>query len=396
MNSILTMVSLRFLVVVAVLGASLSAISSPAAPEASQVDEFRGKLRNGLTFARRVAVEKLGNLGPAASSAIPELAAVLTDDSDQMTRIRAAWALGQIKAPLDQVAPALLRALPDEDSVVARSAAQALGGLGPAVLPYVVKELKSEEPAARLAAAELHLHFASDSPDPVLPIFGDLLSNPRADLRLRSLIAINRIGVKAAPLVPRLLSALADTDPGVRSAAVRAIGAVKPDQDAVRKIAALLAAEPSKPVRQTVAEVLGTNCVSHPEALTALINAFKDKDDRTRAVACAAAARFGPKSVPSLVEAARASSQQNRIRRAAIETLMMVGPDAEAAVPELQAYLLKDDDWLVRHHAAAALGAIAPRTKEGVQALEHAARKDPHSEVRTEAERSLAKIQGCP
>ena len=32
----------------------------PVAPEASQVDEFRGKLRNGLTFTRRVAVEKLG------------------------------------------------------------------------------------------------------------------------------------------------------------------------------------------------------------------------------------------------------------------------------------------------------------------------------------------------
>src|SRR5204863_38983 len=110
---------------------------------------------------RRHAIQVLGEIGPAAKSAIPALGG-LAKDSSAWLRQAAALALGRI-GDADAV-PALMRFLEDEIWCVRAEAAVALGKLGPAanavamlcaVAPDAVEDFATPLALVRQALAAL-------------------------------------------------------------------------------------------------------------------------------------------------------------------------------------------------------------------------------------------------
>jgi len=373
------------------LAAAEAEAATPAA--ADRVAGLRAKLGSELTFGRRVAIEKLGNLGPAASAAVPELVGILSDDPDEMARVRAAWALGQIKEPRGEVVPALVAALSSLTDPVSRSAADAILSCGKESLPFLAKSIASGDEAVSLSAAELHLRLDPGDAAAVLPTFTRFMDHADAPFRLHSIVAIGVIGTEAAALTGALEARLRDDDEGVRMAAVRALGEMKPGDGSIRAIAAVLEGDDSKVVRFTAAEILGSAGAGNGDALRALVGALDDGDKRTRACVVDALALFGASAVPPLRAAAQEESTHNVIRIAALEALALLGAEAEPALDDLIGFLASDDDWIVRHRAATALWKIGNASEAVASALRQAKDEDPRTDVKIIAAHALRQLE---
>jgi HEAT repeat protein len=388
-----------------VLAAALTVLATPpraeggdstalsvSARSADDIQRWRAKLRTDFPLSRRLAIERLGELGKTAGAAVPDLARILGQDSDLTNRARAAWALGAIGTPADEVVSALLSALKDDSPLVPLSAAKALAQVGRPATAELTRALGSDHANTRLTAAEILAHADEPSRAELADVLDPFLNHPRADFRARALAAAAALGQGGADLLPRVFSSLEDESWQVRAAGARALAAISHDADGVRAIARSLRSDESKEVRCTAAELLGSVGPDHPAALAALVDAFDDGDKRTRALSSLSAAAFGAEAVPAILAAAGKPSLQNRIRCAALDALHEMGPSASSAVPELLVYL-RDEDWLVRHSAATALGAIGSPTRECVEALKTAQKMDPHQGVRQASGHALARFQ---
>jgi HEAT repeat protein len=106
--------------------------------------------------ARRLqAVEQLGQMGPLAASATPELVRALKGD-DIPLRAEAATALGHIHSSPDTVIPLLMTCLDDPSGPVRAGAAGALGEYGPqakGAVPKLVPLLKTQDKDLRRATS---------------------------------------------------------------------------------------------------------------------------------------------------------------------------------------------------------------------------------------------------
>src|ERR1700741_1543269 len=139
----------------------------------------------------RQTFEIIRRIGPPA---IPLLVDLLRHERTDFRRF-AADAFIDLAPDTESIQPALRRALRDEDSLVARDAARALGALGQRASPSVgalVKTLSHQEPYVRIYAAE----------------------------------ALASIGPQAAAATNDLAIALVDPIPGVRWAAGEALASI--------------------------------------------------------------------------------------------------------------------------------------------------------------------------
>jgi HEAT repeat protein len=105
---------------------------------------------------RHGAALNLGRMGPAATSAVPQLLTALCDE-DQFVRTAAVCALGHICPQDDAVLTALGAALQDQSAMVRRRTLDTLGEIGPparALLPAVQEALHDSEPEVRQAASD--------------------------------------------------------------------------------------------------------------------------------------------------------------------------------------------------------------------------------------------------
>src|SRR5262249_29501425 len=120
---------------------ALGHIGPDAAPAQSALV---GALRDADRFARRYAAFALGRIGPKAQAAVPDLAQVLTEDTQPEVRRAAAEALAQLGAHGAAVS-SLAEALKDKDVEVRRSAANALSNMerdAKSALPSLQQALK--------------------------------------------------------------------------------------------------------------------------------------------------------------------------------------------------------------------------------------------------------------
>ena len=302
---------------------------------ASQVVKFVATLENVLFWKKRAAAAvTLGQIGPVAAEAVPQLVQALLKDRDSDVRRAAAAALGQIGPVAAEAVPQLVQAsLKDGDSDVRRAAAAALGQIGP------------------LAA------------EAVPQLVQVLLKDRDSDVRRAAATALGQIGPLAAEAVPQLVQAsLKDRGWRVQMAAAAALGQIGP-------VAA--------------------------EAVPQLVQAsLKDGDSDVRRAAAAALGQIGPvaaEAVPQLVQASLKDGDSD-VRRAAAAALGQIGPLAAEAVPQLVQVLLKDRDSDVRRAAATALGQIGPLAAEAVPQLVQALLKDRDSDVRRAAAAALSQI----
>jgi HEAT repeat protein len=165
----------------------------------------------------------------------------------------------------------------------------------------------------------------------------------------------------------------------LRDEAVKALGAIAPDDQAVlKRIADLLSdrsenGEISATARRTLAKV-GAPAI--PVLIDKLEARWDDSDEEevlgTWAWAALALAEVGRPALPAVVEALRHPSR----RMGAAEALRVMGQNAAVeAVPALIAHV-DDPDRHVRCGVFVALQQMGPAARQAIQALTAAARED--------------------
>jgi HEAT repeat protein/outer membrane protein assembly factor BamB len=170
--------------------------------------------------------EIIRRIGPPA---IPLLAELLRQGRAS-TRRSTVDVLIDLAPDTERIQPVLRRALRDEDSLVARDAARALGALGKKATPSVsalVKALWHEEPHVRLYAAEA---LASIGPKAgkATKDLARAVGDPIPGVRWAACEALATIGPAAQPAVPQLIEALKDEFLYVRICAAGALGSIGP------------------------------------------------------------------------------------------------------------------------------------------------------------------------
>jgi hypothetical protein len=92
------------------------------------------------------------------------------------------------------------------------TAADALGRIGPPAVPALVEALKSPEAEVRLKAIEVLARMGNDAKD-ATPDLIRLLDDPDERIRKAATRALGIIGPEAAPAVPALMRSLMQPDP---------------------------------------------------------------------------------------------------------------------------------------------------------------------------------------
>ena len=140
---------LRAVTVVLSLLTVIAVGAQEATFEGKILTEWIAQLKDGDWDERIIAAWALGEIGPAAAPAVPELIKALQDE-DQDVRRYAAHALGTIGQETEAVRAALRRALNDEDEGVREQAAWALeqigAGPGEAPAPITTPTPPTEQP----------------------------------------------------------------------------------------------------------------------------------------------------------------------------------------------------------------------------------------------------------
>jgi HEAT repeat protein len=207
-------------------------------------------------------------------------------------------------------------------------------------------------------------------------------------VRAASAEALGALGPAERPAVATLFASLEDGSETVRHAAAQALARLKAEPgDVPRLVAALASSDPY--VATFAAWTLGNMGGKAADAVPALAHALAR--EKTDAVVSAALARIGPAAaaaVPVLVEELRSEDPDRRWRAA--RTLGRIGPASAVAVP-LLTQALTDGNAAVRQHAARALGRIGPAAHSAAAALQRAT-GDADEAVRREARRALDQL----
>jgi HEAT repeat protein len=189
------------------------------------------------------------------------------------------------------------------------------------------------------------------------------------ETRWHAIFSLGAIGAKAGDAVPGLAKILRDHPDGrTRSEAALALTKMAPaSKPAVPSLADALS-DKDFFVRWNAAMALFQLHSEARPAVPALINAVKDKKNKTNlntfpstidevaALALGRASAGTPDGVPVLLEALK-NAEAPVTRMAMTRALGEVGPEAKAAVPQLQ-LMCKDSDFWVREAAKESLRKI--------------------------------------
>jgi len=191
---------------------------TPPVPEPGEVERLLETLVTGSEEERRAAVDRLGNLRPAA--AVPGLVAAL-EDSSAAVRMRAASALANLGDP--RVAAAVLPLLRDPDEDVRQRAASTLGNLGdPVAVSGLMAVAADPDEHVRQAVAGALGQLGDRRA--TLPLI-ELLADPDEHVRRTAAGALGDLGDPGARSA--LAAASRDPDPHVRRSAVESLGELR-------------------------------------------------------------------------------------------------------------------------------------------------------------------------
>jgi HEAT repeat protein len=274
---------------------------------------------------------------------------------DPIARLFASHALAEVGA---LAVPTLVKALDEGGEDVRASAAAALAMIGPPAADAaeaLVRALRDNVPGSREALVGIGL--------PAVPALKVALKDENADVRMRAVRALGRIGHRAQVNVPELAEMLGDRDRDVRIFAVKSLGMI------------------GAPASESAAELAVT---------------LMDKDEHVREVSAGTLRILDPSArsvLPALKEALENEDPKRRLL--AVSALGRIGPAAKDAVSGL-VKTLDDEDLEVRYATASALGDIGPAARVAIPALERWLRpeRSRYPILRAAAAEALAKIRG--
>jgi hypothetical protein len=234
-------VGLRAMLLAAtVLCVSVAAFLAPVrrlepqvAVPSEEVRELERQLCDPAEEVRAFAAERLGDLGPEASSAAASLLRA-AEDISMNVRANAIWAFLRVSGAADLSMPLTYY------NGIRLPSAPILAGLGPeqaaAVVPLLLDLLAADcdADADRLDRDRLPIesliHISLPAPT-VVPALIERLGNERAKVRTASAEQLLRLGPLAKEAAPALKARLHDRDPACAAACAAALGAIAPDDD---------------------------------------------------------------------------------------------------------------------------------------------------------------------
>lgn len=240
-------------------------------------------------------------------------------------------------------------------------AIEALGKLGPEVIPTLLVALKDRDAAVRDGAVQALALLKPDNGEVLTAIIG-ALHDRDAWVRQRAVQALGKTGKSSPIALEALVDALKHQDTMVRRAAVQALA----PQDANRE--QFVTTFQSGGMMSMMQQVPGPGTIpplglTQAATIPGLIAALDDSDSYVRLRAAEALARLTPpakESLPALVE--QLSDRESSIQQLAGQTLEALGPKAAEMAPALRG-LLKGKDPVVRVITARVLGRTGPEGK---------------------------------
>jgi uncharacterized protein (TIGR02996 family) len=303
----------------------------------------KGKSRGDTAAARREAVAVLGVLR-AKRSAQDELAKGL-DSADDAERLAAVEAMAKLRTRT--AASSLCKVLADESAEVRRAAAHQLQWIASPSMTYAVEPLRKA------------------------------LADEQLGVRSSAVMALGRIGPKAAAAVPDLIRLLNGADTTLRRIVIDALGQVGVGTPEV--LEALLAA-----LRDTETQPLAINALARwpaiPTSAAPALLEFIRKPNSGTAYWDAQLTQSGLKVLslitpppPEVLEALRAQLIGSGAH-AAVEALGKLGPPAAALLPALVAAFHEPGPHCDAYTLAKAIGRIGG---DGIAALTEALDREP-------------------
>jgi HEAT repeat protein len=330
-------------------------------------------------------------LAAPGGRALPVLARIL-EARPGTFRTEAARAHGLFTSSVPEAQPVLLQALRQDDKLVRRAAAEALGQFGVAGLPFLVKALNNENARVREGAARA-LGFLGPAAQPALARLRDLLKDEEPPVRVQAALALweierkpeaplmvlqvtmidvdlpdrweamealAQIGSEARPpirgMTEVVLKGVKDRDARVRVLAVRGLWRREGQPKNIVPLLREPASDRDPFVRQTALETLA-EMPPDREIVGLLTQSFEDRDPSVRQTGFAALVRGGKASVEFLIPGL--SNRTPQVRAGTARVLGKIGPDARPALPALQK-LTEDPEESVRSAAQRALREITP------------------------------------
>lgn len=364
-----------------------------------------GALKSSNENLSYYAIHGLSKFPSAARKAIPALAKIVTESSQERSRVTAARTLGELGLAAMEAAPALMTALENKKTTwgdLAPTAAGALARIGrrdPRLAKTIAVHLADTNDYDRRWA----IVSLGSLPDAELSELGAPLTarlqDPDPTVRSQAAWLLSRSTAAAKGHYRQLTQVLSDADPYVRYNALAALAFMTHDAVRLTPVFAKALSDPDHRVRVTAVWGLGRlrrapreiydvlkdrsqtvrfhaavahACMDLPDGgLKGLIEAGPDKDapadlERERGLACLAR-----REVYAIKNAIWGLSHSDpKWRRYYVSILGRKGPAAQLAVPALK-QALKDKDAGVRSEAAAALACI---TKHEACCLEESQR----------------------
>ncbi len=310
-----------------------------------------------------VCVIALGEIGPAARTAVPALLVAL-DDEDRDMRKAASFSLAGI-APENQAVRKALRGFLDkegdrfdDDSLIillrlgtpaaelARrfadyheqdkpkgrhvrpNPARWLAKIRSGDIPFLAELLAHEDAAMRSFAARLLVLMATEHPERTMPLLVQCLTDEEPNIRRQAMDSLVKAGAGAIQVLPAVMHALGE---GSREAAM-VLAAIGPRVETVAALEDALAGG-DEDMAGTVLEILTEMGSAARDAYPLLIRLLlEDEKDSSRKVTRALVA-IGPYDLGPLLESLHVENQ--KALRQVLQVLRQLGASSRAALPTI-------------------------------------------------------------
>ncbi len=358
---------------------TLLRIGRPAVPS------LLAAFAKGDASVKTRVLDTVARILPPASDVLPTFLEGL-GHTDEDVRRSAAEGLARYGPQARGAVAALVIAVRDEDAAVRKAAVTALGNAGRAAdeaLPLVVAALKDDEAAVATAAQAAltcldRVTLPASAFKSLDAILSDLGSASAADRRA-SAAALVLLGAQAAPATDRLVDAMADTDPMVRSYAAMALA--RQGKSGAAALGEVLR-KGSSVARQAAIEGLRRMGPEAEGEATIVIEVLPMSRIRNGAVE--ALGGMGKSAVSDLARALK--DQRAAVRHGAAEALALIGVDARAAKSALIKLAKGEREKPIRQ---AALDALAAQGRQGLSAIKNLVKPPARIGVRRAAAETL-------
>jgi len=295
-----------------------------------------------------------------------------------------------------EAAPAVARLADDRDSALRRQVVEVLRAIADAegvALETVIRATRDADAGVRERALEAIWDWCSpygSMVESVMPVLTRALDDEEEGVRYFAILALGKIGDRAAPAVPRLCELMAERDSGLASTVIpealgkiigrnlrRYSGSVRSIEDAaggyvdpvaekehvtekevdlaVDALSAALEPPANERLAESVTKALAQIGPRAKSAAGVLRKALGHTSPRVRANAAMAIEYIGPAAKAALPDLVRAlGDDEYDVRDSVVRALYGVARGSAEITPHLAA-ALEDEDWRVRRLAALAL-----------------------------------------